>query len=79
MESPKMVSLLGLMVPQIIQQIMQNQFVDEITATRNFYNSKVYELLEREDTKMWHLSSMALYALYEEEMKMGRITIPEEA
>ena len=79
MESQKMVSLLGLIVPQIIQQIVQNQSVDEITATRDFYNSKVYELLEREDTKMWHLSPMALYALYEEEMKTGRITIPEEA
>ena len=79
MNNQKLASILGLIAPQIIQQIVQNQSVDEITATRGFYNSKVYELLEQEDTKMWHLSPMALYTLYEEEMRTGHITIPEEA
>ena len=79
MDNQELASILGLIAPQIIQQIVQNRSVDEITATRSFYNSKVYELLEREDTKMWHLSPMALYTLYKEEMKTGYITIPEEA
>ena len=79
MDNQKLAALLSLLVPQIIQLIVQNQGMNEIAAIRSFYNTKVYTLLEEEETKMWHLSPMALYTLYEEEMKTGYITIPEEA
>ena len=79
MDNQKLATVLFLLVPQIIQLIIQNHGINEIAAIRSFYNSKVYALLEEEETKMWHLSSMALYTLYEEEIKTGHITIPEAA
>ena len=79
MNNQKLAALLSLLVQQIIQLIIQNHGMNEIAAIKSFYNSKVYSLLEEEETKMWHLSPMALYTLYKEEMKTGYITIPEEA
>jgi len=31
-----------------------------------------------ENTKLWHLSSFALYSLLKEELETGKITWPEE-
>ena len=50
---------------------------DEVTAARLFYESKVYSLLEQEDTKLWHLSPLTLFNMYDEEKKTGNITFPE--
>ena len=38
----------------------------------------VYSLLEKEETKLWHLSAPALFELYDEEVRTGSITFPEE-
>ena len=43
-----------------------------------FYTS-VYEKLEQEDTKLWHLSPLTLYNMFEEEQKTGDFVFPEEA
>ena len=52
---------------------------DEITAAKEFYNSKVYALLEQEDTKLWHFSALTLFNMFDEEKKTSSITFPEEA
>lgn len=33
-------------------------------AMQMFYASPVYRMLEREDTKLWHLGPVALYELF---------------
>jgi hypothetical protein len=38
----------------------------------------LYNTLEIEETKLWHLSALTLYALLDEELTTGRITWPEE-
>lgn len=77
MEQKKFEALLILITPQVIGLIVSHYKTDEITATRSFYESKVYALLEQEDTKLWHLSPLALFNLYDEERKTGHITFPE--
>lgn len=42
-------------------------------------SSTFYRQLEREETKLWHLSVLTLYDLWLEEKETGKITYPEEA
>ena len=50
----KFEAILTILVPQVVQLICDNYPVDEVTASKEFYESKVYSLLEQEDTKLWH-------------------------
>lgn len=79
MDKKKFESMLILIVPDIVKLIVENNAVGEIEAADRFYRSKVYEKLEQEDTKLWHLSPLTLYNMYEEEQKTGNVVFPEEA
>ncbi|MCD8048539.1 MAG: hypothetical protein LUG52_02870 [Clostridia bacterium] len=79
MDSKKFEAVLILIVPQVIALITQNYPWDEITASKNFYNSKVYEKLEDEETKVWHFSPLTLFNMFDEEQKTGDFEFPEEA
>ena len=52
MEQKKFEAMLILIVPQIVHLIVENYELSEIEASRAFYESKVYALLEQEDTKL---------------------------
>lgn len=78
MEKKKFEAMLMLLVPQIIQLITENYSYDEVTAAKEFYNSRVYSILEQEDTKLWHLSALTLFHMFDEEKQTGTITFPEE-
>ena len=79
MEKQKFEAMLMLLVPQIIHLITENYSWDEVTGAKEFYDSKVYSFLEREDTKLWHLSALTLFNMFDEEKKTGTFTCPEEA
>ena len=79
MEQKKFEAILVLLVPQVISIIAEKHNSDELTATKLFYGSKLYSLLEQEKTKLWHLSALALFELYDEEYSTGSISFPEEA
>lgn len=79
MEKQKFEAMLILLVPQVIYLITENYPYDEVTATKEFYDSKVYSVLEQEDTKLWHLSALTLFNMFDEEKKIGTFTFPEEA
>ena len=79
MEKKKFEAMLVLLVPQVIHLITENYAYDEVTASKEFYESKVYSILEQEDTKMWHLSALTLFNMFDEEKKTGTFTFPEEA
>ena len=78
MADQKFVAILTLLVPQVVQLICENDSVDEVEASREFYESKVYSLLEQEDTKLWHFSPLTLFNMYAEEKRTGSFEIPEE-
>lgn len=79
MEQKKFEAVLKLLIPQVIHLIAENGKIDEVTASRDFYNSKVYELLENEETKLWHFSPLTLFNMYADEIKTGVLNFPEEA
>ena len=79
MDKKKFESMLILIVPDVIKLLVENNQIYEIKASDLFYGSKVYEKLEQEDTKLWHLSPLTLYNMFEEEQKTGEVIFPEEA
>ncbi|MBR4720130.1 MAG: hypothetical protein IK057_00015 [Clostridia bacterium] len=79
MDKEKFESMLILIVPDIIKLIVENYHIDEITASDMFYSSKTYEILEEEDTKLWHLSPLTIFNIFNEEHTTGNLLYPEEA
>ena len=79
MADKKFEAILTLLVPQVVDLICKNYPLDEMTASREFYESNVYSLLEQEDTKLWHFSPLTLFNLFDEEKRTGEFQMPEEA
>lgn len=79
MDKQKFEAMLTLLIPQVIHLITENYPYDELTASREFYESEVYSFLEQEDTKLWHFSPLTLFNMFDEEKKSGTFTFPEEA
>lgn len=77
MEQAKFEALLPVIIPQVVGLIVRNEHQDEVSASRSFYESDVYALLEQEDTKLWQLSPMAFFSMYDGERKTGKLLIPE--
>lgn len=72
-------ALIELIVPRLIKMIMEQQTVNEQDAFTILYSSELYRQLDREETKLWHLSIPTLYGMLNEEQETGKITYPEEA
>ena len=70
--------VLTFITPGIIQLLMNNRDITAEAASMLLYNSKLYRLLEDEETKLWHLSYPALYDMLEKELTTGVISFPEE-
>ena len=48
MADKKFEAILTLLIPQVVQLICENYPMDEVAASKEFYESKVYSLLEQE-------------------------------
>ena len=70
--------ILQVIVSRLVQMIAKEMNVSDKEALNNLYSSKLYEKLEQEETKLWHLSVPTLYSLFIEEIETGKITFPEE-
>lgn len=72
-------AMLEFIIPRLVRMLMEKQSLTEKEALTQLYRSELYRQLEREETKLWHLSVPTLYALWAEEKETGHITYPEEA
>jgi len=70
---------LQMLVPMIIQVIMDKMDIPVVSAVELLYPSRLYKKLENECTKLWHLSPLALYELLDMELQTGKIIFPTEA
>jgi hypothetical protein len=70
---------LQMLIPMLIQTIIEKKNIPVIDSVKLLYFSKLYEKLEIESTKLWHLSPLALYELLEMELQTGNIVFPTEA
>lgn len=78
MEAEKFSAIMGVLVGQVVHLITENDSYDEIAASNEFYQSKVYALLEEEETKLWHFSPLTLFHMFDEEKRTGSFELPEE-
>lgn len=67
------------LIPQIVSLIAEKEGLDELSAINAFYQSQIYDLLSKEETKTWHFSPMTVYMLWKHEKETGEIVFPEEA
>ncbi len=69
------------MIPYISEDlaymIARKQNLSETDAITMLYDSKLYALLEIEETKLWQYSTDMLYSLFEEEQRTGTMTFPD--
>ena len=70
---------LQMLIPMVIQTIMENRNISVIEAVKLLYISRLYKKLEIEKTKLWHLSPFALYELLDIELRTGKLVFPTEA
>ncbi len=53
--------LLPSKVAWIASMITEDKGISIVDAIKEIYQSPTYSMLEKEDTKMWHLGPVALY------------------
>lgn len=79
MNEEKFSALLSLaIVPQVVDIIVREEHLSDIEAINVFYQSETYALLEKEETKVWHYSPLAIYHIWKNERETGKIELPEE-
>lgn len=76
MNKDKFTVLMAVITADIISKIMEKYGYDENKAMELFYKSKLYSVLEREETKVWYYSSEMILELFDREMK-GNLEFPE--
>ena len=72
-------AMLAIIVPPIIEEIAKNSYVDVEQIIPKFYQSKLYQELSDEKSKLWHYSPLTLYTMYQDELLTGSYDYPEEA
>ena len=61
----------------LVGMIAKRKNISESDAITRLYDSKLYAILEQEDTKVWQYSTNMLYSLFEQEEKTGKIEFPD--
>ena len=69
---------LQLIVPQVVDCMVKEYGLKASDAVGQLYRSQLYADLERESSKLWHLSPLALAELWHSEVTTGHIQYPEE-
>lgn len=78
-EEKEFQAVLQIIVSRLAQMISDEMNISDKEALNFLYSSKLYEKLEQEETKVWHLSVPTLFSLFVEEQVTGKITFPQEA
>lgn len=65
-------------IPYVIELIVREAKLGEIAAAQSFYASTTFEMLSREETKVWHYSPLTIYNMWVSELELGEIQFPEE-
>ena len=77
-EQIQFTATLQLIVPQVVDRMVKEYGINAEEAVGKLYRSQLYADLERESSKLWHLSPLALAELWHSEVTTGHIPYPEE-
>ena len=75
MNNERFEALLPIFITDFIQKMAEQKEISDAEAISLFYNSRLYNYLEDEQTKTWHYSTERLLQLFEEEMNTGKLTL----
>ena len=64
-----------LKVAKVTEMVSKNKNISWQEAMLKFYNSKVYDILEKEDTKLWYEGPSYLYMGFEMEQRGEELDI----
>lgn len=79
MECSEFATLLGIvLIPAIVNMIMEEDGLGSTEAVESFYRSQTYDALVRESTAVWHFSVLTIYLMWKGEMENGYVDFPEE-
>lgn len=74
----KFLSMLSIiLVPQIVDIIVQKEKMVEDEALVRFYLSKTYKMLSDEKSKLWYYSPLTIYEIWKNEFDTGELILPE--
>jgi len=65
-------------IPQVIAEIKEFYNKEEETATKEFFQSNLFDKLQNPATGLWHLSPKTLAEIFLAEVKEQIIEFPEE-
>lgn len=77
MGEEKFAAIMPYISADLIYMIVNKQGLTEEEAIKKLYASKLYAVLEKEETKVWQYSTQMLYSLLEQEEKTGSIQFPD--
>ena len=75
MEKNKFAAILPVIVGGLANKIIGETHMSEAEALDKLYNSALYSLLEKEETKVWQYSVPKLFELWENEIKTGKLWV----
>ncbi|MBR6418607.1 MAG: hypothetical protein IKS36_07315 [Bacteroidales bacterium] len=78
-EQRQFTAVMQMIVPMVVDRMVKDYGMKPDDALRQLYRSKLYADLERESSKLWHLSPLALAQLWYEGKNNEHIHYPEEA
>ena len=70
-------SIIPLKIQDILSLIKELKHISFFEALHYLYDSKLYDALANEETKLWHLSSLKLFDMLENEKVTKEITFPD--
>ena len=77
MGQEQFIAIMPYISADLVSLIGEKKNISEDEALTVLYSSKLYSLLENEETKVWQYSTQMLYSLFEQEENTGSIEFPD--
>lgn len=77
MEKSKFDAVFPIICSALVEKIVDELSLSDKDGVTTLYSSYLYEMLEREETKVWQYSTEKLFELFLEERNNGKITFPQ--
>lgn len=77
MDKGKFDAIFSIIVGSLVKKIALSLNLSDENAITELYSSHLYEVLEKEETKLWQYSTEKLYEMFLEERNSGKITFPQ--
>lgn len=77
MDKIKFNAVLPIISADLVEKIAIKLNLSDEGAIEKLYSYQLYELLEKEETKLWQYSTEKLLDMFLEELHQGKINFPE--